>query len=403
MHRGGPWSRSGDAGASPDAQGEISLLVVGEPVPGGTSRRVAAELERQLAAERAAGRTAVLIWPGNNVFPRGIGPESPCVDEATAWSRKGVDALAEVARAHVQAGGHSFGVLGRRDWLCGQPESQLGEDPGHHPFAMPDHNYVVRIDAEGQPRIASRCDGATCTLPPPRTGDHLELVFLDLTPWIHHHELDPRARALGELVLARQTALLEALRVPSPGDPVRLLVTHTPVESAGMHGLGGARPTATFRRLPPAVRSALAEGRFRGVISAQDRSLQVTEDLSPAVARSAKVFVDRPFFQVVSGAASRPDARAVGSRRQISYFTGIAIDPDLYSTHAGFAVVRAANESIELELHARRGGRWIESRRELDRTVEPLPAERSAPAMAPCLQCDPVQGAADADKRRRTW
>ncbi len=268
---------------------------------------------------------------------------------------------------------------------------------------MPDHNYVVRVDVSGQPRVASRCDGATCSLPPALPDDRLELVFLDLTPWIHHHELDPRSQARGELVLARQTALLEALEVPAAGDPVRMLVTHVPVESAGLHGLGGARPTATFRRLPPPLQAALSEGRFRGVISAQDRSLQVTADLSPAVARSAKVFVDRPFFQVVSGAASRPDARAVGSRRQIPYFAGIAVDPDLYSNHAGFAVVRTARDAIELDLHARRGGRWTQARRELATNVEPLPAERATPSMAPCLQCDPVQGAADADKRRRTW
>ncbi len=361
--------------------------MVGEPAPGGASRRVAAELDRQLAAERAAGRTAVLLWTGNNIFPRGIGAEPPCLDPREAWSRRGVDALAAVGRRHIAEGGPSYGVLGRRDWLCGEPGSQLAEDPGAHPFAMPDHNYVIRVDEAGATQLASRCDGATCSLAPAAARDRLELVFLDLTPWIHHHELDPRSQALGELVLARQAALLEALGPPEPGDPIRVLVTNVPVESAGVHGLGGARPTATFR----------------GVVSAQDRSLQVTEDLSSAVARSAKVFIDRPFFQVVSGAASRPDARAVGSRRQIPYFTGVAVDPDLYSTHAGFAIVRTREDAIALELHARRGGRWVEASRVVDRAADPLPSERTVPSMAPCLQCDPVQGAADADKRRRTW
>jgi len=404
VHQGDGWrvnaTKVPDRSSPSDAPRGVSLVVIGAPAPGSTAARVAERVAAVTAFERDRGRAVALVWTGDHVFPAGLGDGDDCVEADQAWNRPGVRNLAAVAewvsKSSSEAAG-SWAVLGRRDWACGAPGRQLGESgPTAQPYTIPDHNYVVRIWADGRNRVVSSCAGPRCEIEPPSGADApaVDLVFVDQTPWIFPPE-DESARVHGTLVNEQLTALLAALPEPGDDDVTRILVSHAAVESAGIHGQGGLRPAATVHRLHPAVRAAVAEGRVRGVLAGLDRSLQLTEDLDPAMQRVAKIWIERPVFQIVSGAAGRPDARAPLSRRQLPWNQGIGIVNAHYSTHPGLAVVRIDEDTIELELQARRLARWETATHIVPLDPGPLPRARPTPPMTPCPRCDPTQAPAN--------
>jgi hypothetical protein len=134
------------------------------------------------------------------------------------------------------------------------------------------------------------------------------------------------------------------------------------------------------------VQDAIRDGVFVGVVSGLDRSLQVEADLSNAIKRSAKVWIEAPTFQVVSGAVSLPDRR---SPRSLSIREGIALEPDLYSTCPGLAVLRLSSERVDVILHHFRGG-WRTGTVSFPLRRPPHPAETPSPSMAPCRDCPEV-------------
>jgi hypothetical protein len=370
---------------------------------------VASELDAVLDAEERAGRVPVVLWLGNQVFPGGPVPgdgDRDCTGVADAWTEPGPAALAATVRRHAAAGTASFAALGHREWACGHPETELQPDidAGPHPWAMPDHNYVVRVAADGSTRIVSACSEAgevQCGIEgdAKESGALVDLVVIDAVPWVLPPEPGTPADARAEASLAQQAALLAGLsRMDPASSPPRILVSHVPVETSGIHGQGGLEPTATFRQLPAPLRQALRDGAFVGVVSAHDRSLQATADVSDAVKRSAKEWLAAPVFQVVSGASSRPDGHAPFTPRQIRGYQGMALVPDLYSTHPGFARIVLGPDRVDLVLHARHGRRWKTAGMSFALQRPPHPAETTSPSTAPCLRCDPRQGAADAER-----
>lgn len=406
IHRGAGWEQPTPASRD---EAKVSLLLLGEVAPGRTAATVSDELDRVLESERAGGREPVVLWLGNNVFPAGPVPEGHgdqnCVSAAEHWASKGPAALAAVVRKHGRLGTASYAILGNRDWRCGHPELELQDDTeGVHPWAMPANNYVIRVGADGSTRVVSACAAiqpATCAVEDGSEKEQalVDLVMVDSIPWAYPPAKDSPATDAAKTSLAQLDALLDGLGRMNPETaPPRILVSHLPIETAGLHGQGGKLPTATFRQLPEKLRHGLAAGMFVGAVSAHDRSLQATADVSPAVRRSARVWLEAPVFQVVSGASSRPDAGAVFTARQIPYFNGMTIEPDLYSTHAGFARVVLSSEQVDVVLHARRHGKWQTGGFSFAMRRPDHPKETPRTVTAPCLRCDPVTGAADSER-----
>ena len=374
IERGRGWDAPAPAPAAP----AVSLLLLGEVgFPGRTAAVVAAEVERTLAARRAAGVPVVLLWLGD-----AVGDACSATD---AWARPGVARLAALARAHQAAGGGSFAVLGAHEWRCGALELTLQPGPGPQPWTQAAANYVVRVQRDGQTAVVSACTHQLCAVDPPGPDALVDLVLLDTFAW----QGPPPAplRAAADASLAQQQALLAALAAaPQPTVP-RLLVTHHPLETAGPHGQGGLFPDSAYALHSEPLRRAVDEGIFAGALSGRDRNLSASADIFDATKRSSRYWLKRPVFQVVSGATSRPDAH--GGRRGWVYYQGQALKPDLLSDRAGFAELLVGPDGYAAQLHQRKAGRWRAAQLDIPRTRPPHPVETPSPVMDPCLYCDP--------------
>lgn len=403
VQRGHAWSEPSPPLPDRSAGGAISVIAIGDPVPGPTAKRVAQRVDDLLAAERAAGRTPVVVWLGDNVFPSGptsasesAHPTPGCQGLGESLDRPGVTELAATVQRFQASGGHAFAVLGDRDWRCGEPDLEFVDevDPAV-PWLMPDYNYVVSLGRDGSARVTSNCEGDSCSV---AGGGELQLVMLDVTPWIHQPDSGAPHADAAERSVAQLNALLQALDASREDAPPRILVTHIPLESSGYHGQGGGKPDATFYNFPPALKDALQTGLFAGVVSGHERSLQATADVGHWVKRTSKVWFDKPVFQVVSGAAGHPDAHAPFTPKQLPYFNSIAIRPDAETTRAGFAQLVFDGDTATIVLHAKAGRKWRSAAIESPLRPEPHPAETESPIMTPCLYCDPKVGAADGTK-----
>lgn len=403
LQRGHAWDEPSPSLPAGDAEGPISVIAIGDPVPGPTAKRVARRVDELLASEREAGRVPIVVWLGDNVFPSGptsasesAHPTPGCLALGESLARPGVDALASTVRRFQASGGHAFAVLGDRDWRCGEPDLEFTDevDPAI-PWLMPDYNYVVALGRDGAARIASACEGSTCSV---GGGGDVQLVMLDVTPWIHQPAADAPHADAAEHSLSQLNALVGALEASREDAPPRILITHIPIESSGYHGQGGGKPDATFYNFPPALKDALQSGLFAGVVSGHERSLQATADVGYWVKRTAKVWFDKPVFQVVSGAAGHPDALAPFTPKQLPYFNSIAIQPDAETTRAGFAQLVFDRETATIVLHAKAGRKWRSAAISSPLRPEPHPAESPSPVMTPCLHCDPKVGASDGTK-----
>jgi hypothetical protein len=374
---------------APDAAPTVSLLLIGGAgFPGRTAARTAAEVERTLADHQRRGVPTVVLWLGDAVGDAGLGPG--CGSPGDAWSAPGTGDLARVVRAHQARGGASFAVLGRHEWRCGAPELafQTGQG-GPHPWQLPAANYVVRVQPDGGTRVVSFCSAGLCTVEPAEDGALVDLVVLDTVAWLAPPPEGTRGAAAAQTVLTQQAALLAALDLTArPGGPPRVLVTHHPVETAGVHGQGGLWPDSAFFLHAEPLRRAVARGDFAGVVSGHDRTLSATGDLFDAVKRSSRFWLKRPVFQVVAGGAAYPDVQ--GGRRGWVYYGGQSLKPDLMSNRAGFAELVVTPTSFAARLHQRRRGRWRAAELKIPAVRPPHPAETASPVMDPCLYCDPV-------------
>lgn len=372
-HRGHRWDRT----PAPATQEGASLVIVGEAgAPGRTPAQVARGVSEALAAERAAGRVPVVLWLGD-VLIDGRG-KVDCAAASAPWDRIGVDALSNVVRTHARSGGSAYSLPGEAAYRCGARDSLRTH--AERPADQPGTHYVINVDTSGATRIAAVCNDGTCTPLNEAADVQLQLVFVDLTPWI----AGARPAAHDE-DLASLDALIHALE-ESPGPP-RVLVSNYPVEAAGYHGNGGGDPDSTIHTMAPSVTRALEAGVFVGAIAGHDRATYASEDISDGTLRSNRVFLPHPVFQVVSGAASRPDVRS--SWRRLRFNSSIALLPERYTPRPGFAVVRFG-DAPEATLHAYRAGRWQTSSVALTLEPEPRPALVRVPSMAPCLRCPVV-------------
>jgi hypothetical protein len=363
-HRGDAWQR---VAQQPPAEGGVTLVLLGDAgAPGRAAKQVAQRLAATLADESARGREPVVLWLGNNVLPsRG---HKRCADAATAWSREGVAEIAAAVKGHA-----SYAIPGEAEWRCGSVDAA-------GPWLRPAPHYVVRLGSDGAHAVVLACTAASCERAQGPGDPLVDLVFVDIVPWIRTNATPSQVPELAAL-----EQLLDALA--EPASVPRILVSHYPVEAAGYHGLGGGDPDSTIHLWPPRLREAIGNGTFVGALAAHDRSTYLSPDLADATMRSDRVFLERPMFEVVSGTASIPDGRAAAAYRRARYATGIALLPSVYTPRAGFALVRLGKTAAEAELHAGRGRSWQTARVPIALHPTHASALADTPSMAPCLRC----------------
>ncbi|MCR9160470.1 MAG: hypothetical protein ACE37F_27625 [Nannocystaceae bacterium] len=374
-HRSHQWDRG--TSPSPSPAPAPSVVIVGEAgAPGRTPAQVARGVAETLEAERAAGRAPVVVWLGDLLIDaRG---KLDCSAAAAPWDRAGVDALSEVVRSHVRDGGSAYALPGEAAYRCGAREA-LRTDT-RRPAAQPGTHFVVDVLPSSATRVAATCSGGACSALAQAEDARLQLVFVDLTPWI----AGSRPPATDEDLLSLE-ALMRTLR-DAPGPP-RVLVSNYPVEAVGFHGNGGGDPDSSVHTLAPPVTEALEAGVFVGALAGHDRATYACDDISDGTIRSNRVFLPHRVFQVVSGAASDPDV--YNSWRRLRFNSSIALLPTRYTPRAGFAVVHFG-EQPHATLHAYWGGRWQTSSVALSLAPDPRPALVRVPSTAPCLRCPVV-------------
>ena len=194
------------------------------------------------------------------------------------------------------------------------------------------------------------------------------------------------AALAARLVSMRGASAGSTPTTPASAGPLRILVLPRPVETAGARGQGGQHPDAVFERMPLPLQALLRDGVIDGVLAAGSPGLEFTEDLSPAVARSSKVWLTETVFQLVLDSPVPRDA-SLGS----PWARGTSLQPTFISQHPGLAAgtLDHATRSMRLQLLVRRRGRWLTATPPAVGPGAPLPMTREVPGMAPCRDCDP--------------
>jgi hypothetical protein len=188
----------------------------------------------------------------------------------------------------------------------------------------------------------------------------------------------------------RSAALAQVMASLPPRTPglLHILVLPQPVESAGPTGQGGRRASAVFHRLPPSVRARVEGGYFDLVLASGDAGAQWNGDIAGAIARSSKVWIQRPLAQLVIDGMRQPSP----GRRGTPWTRGTSLRPELFSQHLGFARVSFFGASAAPTLVVLRGRRWLEADAPPVSSSAVLPALREVPSMAPCRDCDEASG-----------
>jgi hypothetical protein len=325
----------------------VAIAIVGGAAGDGPdASATATALRDQLASARASQRDAVVLLPGG--WASRNGPPSPVVTQVLAATER----------------------VGTRFAITSPSEAP--DASAIRPTAL----ALVRIDADGRGQTLSTCAGDTCQIAGGLPGV-AELLLVDLGPWWAQDERSPQA-------VRRLVSLLAAIDRSDPTP--RILVLAEPVEGAFERGAGAqTRRHATFHTLPPALREAIAEGLFVGVVAGGERSTHATADLGPVIQRSDRTWLRKPVWQVVSGNASNP-VLGRGGRRSL-WQRGTLYQPELASFSGGFAVAWIHANRIDLDVVARHRRGWRHGRLSL-----PLrPATRIEPSvvphLAPCPRC----------------
>lgn len=370
--------------ASSSTGAVVELLVIGQARESASTRAVARELDRHLQAAATTERSAIVLWLGTDLGPRGPERSGRCIDPAQVFASPALAELAAVVTNAVERGASSWGLPGPDGWRC-DPSGLLADAA---PYRQPGAAYLLRVDERGTARLASHCTDDHCEIDPRRGPPLVELVALDPSPWLFR-ELADEART--EALLGQQCSLLEALAEQSdnPHETPRLLISPIPIESAGARGLGGRKQRTSFRYLPECVQRAIADGLFVGAIGALERDLQVSIDLSNAILRGDRSFIARPLFQLIAGSAG-------GASHTLPTSRGGSVLPELWSEHTGFARVLIAgtpHAQAQIHVHARVAGRWREATVTVPLDPEPLGPLRETPTIQPCPSCDPQAGA----------
>jgi hypothetical protein len=377
-HRGAAWTEP-----TPPAAGTVEIFVLGQPRESPETRAVARRLDRELGRAEDEGRTPIILWLGTDFGTRGPDAGGRCPTRALAYMSPALRELADVVTAAVERGGSVWGLPGPDGWRCNLTGFEAAFTP--LPYRQPGLAYVLRVSNSGEITLASSCEAHLCTVVPAEDDTLVELVALDTSSW-HYREL--AGDDLNEALFAQQASLLEALAQQPPRP--RILVSPIPIESGGSHGLGGRAQRTGYHYAPPFLQRSLAEGLFVGVLGALERDLQVSVDLSNAIVRAERRFIDKSVFEVVSGAAGGASHTIPTSRSTSSL-------PDLESEHPGFASL-AIGPDVHVRVHARVAGRWRIADLELSLDGTALEPLREAPTIHPCPSCDPQSGASDGDR-----
>lgn len=386
-HRGAAWTQS----APPDSPAAVEIFVIGQPRESPETRAVARRLDRALHEASDAGRTPVILWLGTDFGPRGPDAAGRCPRPASALASPALRELAEAVAGAVERGGSAWGLPGPDGWRCGLTGYEAAF--AFLPYNQPGLAYVLRVSHAGAVTLASSCETSTCTVMPADDDTLVELVAIDTSSW-HYREL--AGDDLDQALFAQQASLLAAL-AQQAWRP-RILVSPIPVESAGSHGLGGRKQRTAFHYVPEFVQQAIADGLFVGVLGALERNLQVSADLSGAIVRGERRFIDMPVFQVVSGSAG-------GASHTLPTSRGTSLQPDLEGEHTGFASLTISSSAgssgepprVQVRVHARIAARWRVAGLEFPLDPAPLEPLRETPTIHPCPTCDPQRGATDGD------
>lgn len=389
-HRGA-WQSTPEVTGDPSA---VQLVVVAHLGPGGGATQAVA----QRVAEVVNTGPSVLLWlgeyaaaPKSSATPNAA-RRGPRCGEAPAIARS--TALAELwsAATRAHADGRSFATAGFDDRRCEAGGLEAVDTPA---WSRPATHYIVRVAADGRTHVVMRCDRGNCTTTPSPTDSTplVDLVVVDLGPWLSPPTSNPYDGIDGAPAEDLRVVALDAM-LASLGDeptaPPRLLVSSVPVEAAGEHGLGALWPVATVHNLPPRLATALAEGRFAGVLAAHDRSASLSPDLFDALKRADRLWLSAPVFQVQAGAVSEANARpAIALRRRRLRESQAYAAPTL-SDHPGFAVVTLADDRAVVTLHSYRRGRWETASESVPLRPAPHPARTPSPHMGPCRDCPPI-------------
>ena len=295
----------------------------------------------------------------------------------------------------IDEAGSAFAVGSPYDRMCG-----ASGPPGAR---KPDTHYMVDLGLNG-PRVHTPCyapegsepplDEIRCPHDDPDDDARLRLLVIDETLWFRPDWDD--ASEASQRELAELDALVDA--IPAAPKLPYVLVTHFPIESEGQSGLGGWEAHATYRHHPESVQRALADGRISGVIAGLEGNLQFVDDLGESVNRSSRTWLARPVFQVISGAVGDPDRKHRGGPRASRRHGNIALTNDRYSQRAGYVHLHGDAQRLSVDIHARVGAEWRTTSTTVELQRPPHPARRPASPLAPCRNCDPVQGAADGEK-----
>jgi hypothetical protein len=381
-HRGAAWAEP-----TPAVAGAVEIFVLGQPRESPETRSVARRLDRELRRAAEEGRTPIILWLGTDFGVRGPDAAGRCPSPAQAYASPALRELSEVVAAAVERGGSAWGLPGADGWRCGLSGYDAAFAP--LPYQQAGLAYVLRVSNSGAVTLASSCEASSCVVTPADDDTLVELVAIDTSSW-HYREL--AGDDLDAALFAQQASLLAAL-AEQPLRP-RILVSPVPVESGGSHGLGGRKQRTGFHYLPDFLQRSLADAEFVGVLGALERSMQVSLDLSNAIIRDQRWFIDTSIFEVVSGSAG-------GASHTIPTSRSTSLLPDLESEHPGFASLAmgaSAEPRVQLRVHARVAGRWRVAGFELPLEGTPLGPLRETPTIHPCQSCDPQSGASEGDR-----
>jgi hypothetical protein len=382
-HRGAAWSEPTPPPPSAAGGGAVEIFVIGQPRESPETRAVAHRLDRELRRAADEGRTPIILWLGTDFGVRGPDAAGRCPRPADAYASPALRELSDVVAAAVERGGSAWGLPGPDDWRCGSSGYDAAFVP--LPYRQAGLAFVLRVSNGGAVTLASSCETLPCVVAPADDDTLVELVALETSSW-HYREL--AGDDLNAAVFAQQASLLAALAEQPPRP--RILVSTIPVESGGSHGLGGRKQRTGFHYLPEYLQRSLADGMFVGVLGALERSLQVSLDLSNAILRNQRWFIDASIFEVVSGSAGGASHTSPTGR-------STSLLPDLESEHPGFASL-AIGSGVHLRVHARVAGRWRVAGIELPLEGRPLEPLRETPTLHPCQSCDPQSGASEGDR-----
>ncbi|MEM7160264.1 MAG: hypothetical protein AAF799_45925 [Myxococcota bacterium] len=396
-HRGS-WHTLGTSDhhiAPTDAEPAVEVVLLANLAP---EDRRAAKVATRVEEILAEDRPRVVVWLGNvagepfrTVTPRAARRGPRCNPLESAWSTPAAARLAAAVRR--EAPEHGFATVGELDHRCGYGPQLRASEEG--PWQMPGTHYVLRVHGDGQVRVTTSCGAGACSFAaeptePPSAKPLVDLVVVDLSPWLHP-SADPRARRADDLEVQALEALLTAIGdSPAEAGPPRLLVRSVPIEAAAEHGLGTLWPDATFSTMPPTLRSLVVRGYFAGVLSAHDRSLTATADLFEPIKRGDRAWLEAPTFQVGAGAVSAPNTRPAMSLRRRRVRFSQAYRPDIASDHAGFAVLTVRPHDADVTLHAHRHGHWETASMTVPLRPPPHAMRTPSPPMGPCRDCPQI-------------